>query len=150
MGSVALARLGRIEKTEHVNEPDGRDDENTAQDAAGRDWEGALKGLHYRLKVILLSVHWYAAYSLSLRNLEEMMAGRGAQWKYLYRAVDRDGNTVDFLLRAHRDQAAVRRFFERAIRLNGEPHTITIDRSGANLAALQSLNGLRTKRGLGE
>jgi putative transposase len=54
--------------------------------------------------------------------------------------VDRDGYTVDFLLRAHRDRVAARRFFERAIRLNGKPHAVTIDRSGANLAALQLLN----------
>ena len=34
-----------------------------------------LKRLHYALDVILLCVRWYVAYSLSLRNLEEMMAG---------------------------------------------------------------------------
>lgn len=39
----------------------------------------------------------------------------GGQWKYLYRAVDKLGQTVDFLLTAHRDVAAARRFFERAI-----------------------------------
>ncbi|MBB5470958.1 transposase-like protein [Paraburkholderia sp. CI2] len=36
-----------------------------------------LKRLHYPLEVILLCVRWYVAYSLSLRNLEEMMAERG-------------------------------------------------------------------------
>jgi putative transposase len=35
-----------------------------------------LKRLHYPLDVILLCVRWYVAYSLSLRNLEEMMAER--------------------------------------------------------------------------
>ena len=39
----------------------------------------------------------------------------GGQWKYLYRAVDKLGCTVDFLLTARRDHAAARRFFERAI-----------------------------------
>ena len=39
------------------------------------------------------------------------------QWKYLYRAVDRAGYTVDFLLTAKQDKAAARRFFERAINL---------------------------------
>ena len=59
--------------------------------------------------------------------------------KYLYRAVDRDGDTIDFLLCAHRDLAAARRFFERAIDLHGVPQKITIDKSGANTAAIAGL-----------
>ena len=146
-----------------------------------------LKRLHYRLDVILLCVRWYVAYSLSLRNLEEMMAERGFEvdhstvhrwviklvplfekafrkhkrpvgrswrmdetyvkvsgdWKYLYRAVDKAGQTVDFLLRAHRDKAAARRYFEKAIDQNGAPETVTMDKSGANLAALQGINAER-------
>jgi hypothetical protein len=66
------------------------------------------------------------------------------QWKYLYRAVDRQGNTVDFLLCVHRDKAAARRYFEKAIDQNGEPGTITVDKSGANLAALEALNAERS------
>lgn len=53
-------------------------------------------------------------------------------WKYLYRAVDKDGKTVDFLLTAHRDTAAARRFFEKAMRENGTPDKIAMDKSGAN------------------
>ena len=60
-------------------------------------------------------------------------------WKYLYRAVDKLGYTVDFLLTAHRDLAAARRFFERAIEGNDMPEKVTIDKSGANTAAVQSL-----------
>ena len=63
----------------------------------------------------------------------------GGQWKYLYRAVDRTGQTVDFLLTARRDEAAARRFFERAINLHDVPEKITIDKSGANTAAVRGL-----------
>src|ERR1700694_3739797 len=130
-----------------------------------------LKRLHYPLDVILTCVRWYVSYTLSLRNLEEMMAERGidvdhstvhrwalkllpvlekafrcrkrpvgkswrvdetyikvkGQWKYLYRAVDKAGNTVDFLLLAHRDKAAARRYFEKSIDQKGEPETVTIE-----------------------
>lgn len=142
-----------------------------------------LKRLHFPLQVMLVCVRWYAAYPLSLRNLEEMMAERGfefdhatvhrwalkmlavmakvfrgrkppvgASWrvdetyvrldgqrKYLYRAVDKFGQTVDFMLTAQRDVAAARRFFERAFELNGVPASITIDKSGANTAAVRGL-----------
>ena len=146
-----------------------------------------LKRLHYPLDVILTCVRWYVSYTLSLRNLEEMMAERGidvdhstvhrwalkllpvlekafrcrkrpvgkswrvdetyikvkGQWKYLYRAVDKAGNTIDFLLRAHRDKAAAKRYFEKSIQQNDVPETVTIDKSGANLAALHAVNAGR-------
>jgi transposase-like protein len=51
------------------------------------------------------------------------------QWKYLYRAVDREGQTIDFLLTAKRDLAAARRFFERAIGQHDLPDSITIDKA---------------------
>src|ERR1700744_982711 len=62
------------------------------------------------------------------------------RWRYLYRAVDRDGDTVDFVLTARRDEAAARRFLKRAIDQHGGPKTITIDKSGANTAAINSYN----------
>jgi putative transposase len=61
-------------------------------------------------------------------------------WKYLYRAVDLDGDTVDFILTARCDEAAARRFFERAIDQHGLRKTITIDKSGANTAAICGYN----------
>lgn len=62
------------------------------------------------------------------------------QWKYLYRPVDTAGQTVDFLLTARRDAAAALRFFRKAIRHQGEPEMVTMDKSGANTAALATLN----------
>jgi len=62
------------------------------------------------------------------------------KWKYLYRAVDTQGQTIDFLLTAKRDTAAALRFFRKAIRHHGEPEVVTIDKSGANTAALATLN----------
>jgi transposase-like protein len=53
------------------------------------------------------------------------------QWKYLYSAVDRDGKTVDFLLRARRDRHAAQRYFEQSMIHNGAPETVTIDKSEA-------------------
>jgi putative transposase len=57
--------------------------------------------------------------------------------------VDKAGQTVNFLLRAQRDKAAAQRYFDKSIDQNGEPQTITIDKSGANLAALEALNAER-------
>jgi transposase-like protein len=37
------------------------------------------------------------------------------EWSYLYRAVDSDGNTIDFLLSENRDKGAARKFFKKAL-----------------------------------
>jgi putative transposase len=73
-------------------------------------------------------------------RLDETYLKGAGRWQYLYRAVDRDGHTVDFLLTAKRDGAAARRFLEGAIALHDEPEKITIDKSGANTAAIVSYN----------
>jgi putative transposase len=75
----------------------------------------------------------------SWRMDETYIKVRG-KWAYLYRAVDRDGQTLEFMLSERRDTAAARRFFKRAVGTNGIPDRIAIDKSGANLAGLQSLN----------
>ena len=59
-------------------------------------------------------------------------------WKYLYRAVDKAGATVDFLLTAKRDRKAALRFLRKAIGQNDAPKKISIDKSGANTAAIES------------
>ena len=81
----------------------------------------------------------------SWRMDETYVKVRGC-WMYLYRAVDRDGATVDFLLTARRDEAAARRFLERATNRHGEPEKVTIDKSGANTAAINSYNAERKSR----
>ncbi|MBC3863043.1 IS6 family transposase [Undibacterium jejuense] len=143
-----------------------------------------IKRMHYPLEVMLTCVCWYAAYPLSLRHVEEMIAECGvfvdqstvsrrairllpvlekifrkykrpvgrswrmdetyikvkAVWKYLYRAVDKEGKTIDFLLTANRDRAAAKRFFDKAIAANGTPEKITMDKNGANKAAIDEIN----------
>jgi putative transposase len=60
------------------------------------------------------------------------------QWYYLYRAVDKTGQTIDFLLTEHRDEQATKRCLTKAIRRHGVPEKITIDGSTANAAAIKS------------
>ena len=62
------------------------------------------------------------------------------EWRYLYRAVDTHGQTIDFLLTAHRDTEAALRFLKKAIRRRGVPEKITIDGSEANEAAIKRYN----------
>ncbi|STX88389.1 IS6 family transposase [Legionella feeleii] len=62
------------------------------------------------------------------------------QWMYLYRAVDKEGNTIDFLLSEKRDEPAARAFFSKAIGSNGLPEKVTMDKSGANKAGIDTIN----------
>jgi putative transposase len=73
-------------------------------------------------------------------RLDETYVKVKGEWKYLYRAVDKVGATVDFLLTAKRDRKAALRFLRKAISQHGTPEKITIDKSGANTAAIESYN----------
>jgi transposase-like protein len=73
-------------------------------------------------------------------RMDETYIKVAAQWKYLYRAVDKSGDTVDFSLTAKRDLAAARSYLERAINLHGLPDKINIDKSGAKTAAIRGVN----------
>ena len=61
------------------------------------------------------------------------------KWTYLYRAVNANGHTLDFMFSQHRDMKAALRFFKQTISQNASPHTINIDKSKANTAALVTL-----------
>ncbi len=150
----------------------------------------SFKGRHHQQDIILQCVRWYVAYSLSYRDLEELMQERGydvdhstvqrwvvhyapriekvfrkskkrtglrwrmdetylkikGKWRYHYRAVDKEGKTVDFLLTVRRDKKAAKRFFTKAIGSNGKPSLINIDKSGANTAAIKQYNHDENKR----
>ena len=145
----------------------------------------SFKGKHFAKDIILLVVRWYVSYSLSYRNIEEMMLERGikvdhatlnrwvieyspllenefrknqkkktgsswrmdethikikGKWNYLYRAVDKEGKTIEFMLSKNRDEAAAKAFFIKAIRSSGLPEKITIDKSGSNKAGINAIN----------
>lgn len=74
----------------------------------------------------------------SWRVDETYMKVRG-RWTYLYRAVDKQGHTVDFLLGEHRDIAAAKRFFTRAVERHGAPARITLEGYPATHAAVAEL-----------
>lgn len=73
-------------------------------------------------------------------RMDETYVKVKGKWKYLYRAVDKEGQTIDFLLTAHWDKKAALRFLTKAIHYQGVPEKITIDKSGANTAAIDAYN----------
>ena len=144
-----------------------------------------FKWRHFQADIILLCVHWYLRYSLSYRDLEEIMLERGLHidhttiyrwvqhyapelekrgpphlkattdswrvdetyvkvkkvWMYLYRAVDSQGNTLEFLLSETRDAQAVKRFFQKTLGSSQAviPRVITVDKNAAYPKAFREL-----------
>ena len=147
-----------------------------------------FSGRWYSKEVIMQAMRLYFSYSLSYRDVEEIMTERGAsidhstiqrwierygkdletifrknyrkhrfyvswrmdetyiklkgKWVYLYRAIDKDGDTLEFMVSENRDEAAATKFFKKAIGEHGLPEKVTVDKSGANEAALIYLNCL--------
>jgi len=143
-----------------------------------------FKGARFPKSIILQVVSWYLRYSLSYRDIEELMAERGVEvdhatiqrwvvkytslqeaelrkrkkvvgcswrmdetyirvkggWCYLYRAVDKENNTIDFLLTKKKDKKSTKRFFDKAICNNWIPVKINIDKNGSNCSAIQTYN----------
>jgi transposase, IS6 family len=70
------------------------------------------------------------------------------QERFLYRAVDSSGQTIDFLLTAKRDTAAAKRFFQRGMANPGNsiPRVINVDKNRAYPAAVDELKKEGTLR----
>ena len=138
----------------------------------------------YPRVVILQAVYFKLRFTLSYRDVEELMSIRGIKvdhstiqrwvfkfskeveknmhkrkkqvcdsWRmdetyikvkdrdmYLYRAVDKYGNTVDFLSTKRRQKMSAQKFFNKAIGNNGKPRIVNIDKSGANSSAILTVN----------
>ena len=138
----------------------------------------------YPRVIILQAVYFKLRFTLSYRDVEELMSIRGIKvdhstiqrcvfkfskeveknthrrkkqvcdsWRmdetyikvkgrdmYLYRAVDRYGNTVDFLLTRRRQKISAQKFFNKAIGNNGKPRIVNIDKSGSNNSAILTVN----------
>ena len=84
----------------------------------------------------------------SWRVDETFIKVRG-QWMYLYRAVDGQGNTVEFFLSRTRGIAAAKAFFRKALKHHREPHSITLDGHRPSPSALRrmGMNGEFNFRG---
>jgi len=68
------------------------------------------------------------------------------EWKYLYRAVDSAGNTLDFMLSAKRDGKAAARFFRKVLKATHTqtPRVITVDKNAAYPVAVEALKADET------
>jgi len=74
-------------------------------------------------------------------HVDETSVRVGGSWRYLYRAVDGTGQTIDFLLSATRDKKAARRFFRQALARGNtrNPRTIVTDRLTSYPGALRAM-----------
>ncbi len=154
---------------------------------------GLFKWRQFEPEMILLAVGWYLRFSLSYRDVEELLADRGlhadhvtvwrwvqryapeiqrrlrprlrptndswrvdetyirvkGEWRYLYRAVDSSGATIDFLLSAKQDAAAAGRFLAKALgrQNNPVPRVINTDGHSAYPPAITSRLGQREMLG---
>jgi putative transposase len=92
--------------------------------------------------VAVLDAHATASATAVSWRMDETYIKAKGNWTYYYRAIDKFGKTLDFMLSEHRDEAAATAFFTWVIGNNGFPDRVVIDKSGANLAGLQNMNFL--------
>jgi len=79
--------------------------------------------------------------------MDETYIKLGGEWRYLYRAVDKQGNIVDFLLTKRRKKGSAQKFLNKAIDNNGCPRLINIDKSGSNKTAIWAVNKRSCRKG---
>ncbi|WP_299951984.1 IS6 family transposase [uncultured Ruegeria sp.] len=75
-------------------------------------------------------------------RMDETSVKVKGEWVYLYRAIDKFGKTLDFMLPTRRNKAAATKFFARALEVNGLPRKIVIDKIGANTAGIKAINNV--------
>ncbi len=80
-------------------------------------------------------------------RMDETYVWVKGKWVYLYRAIDKHGKTLDFMLNKRRDKAAATKLFARALEVNGLPRKIVIDKSGANAAGIREVNKILNRFG---
>jgi transposase-like protein len=73
-------------------------------------------------------------------HVDETYIRVGGQWRYLYRAIDSHGGTVEFWFRERRNLAAAKQFLSKALKRHGQPERVVIDGSQTNLEAILSCN----------
>ncbi|KAB2765989.1 IS6 family transposase [Brucella anthropi] len=102
--------------------------------------------LHFSPK-LLERFHWRKRQVTRKWNLDETYIKVKGEWLYLYRAIDSNGDTVEFLFSKERDLKAAKRFIRKALARHGRPEKITIDGSQTNRTAIMQCdaeNRLRT------
>lgn len=73
-------------------------------------------------------------------RMDETYIKVGGKDRYLYRAVDKYMDTIDFLLTKRRMKGSAQKFLNKAIGNNGNPRVINIDKSGANKEGIRTIN----------
>ena len=143
---------------------------------------GYFKGKQFERDIILVAVGYYCRFSLSYRDVSELLRERGVsvhpttimrwvheygniiyqmwkkknksahsvwnldetyikvkgKWRDLYRAIDKEGHTLDIQLRKKRDYQAAYMFMKRLVKAFGEPTVLTTDKAPALLCAFKN------------
>ncbi len=71
--------------------------------------------------------------------VDETYVKVAGKWRYVYRAVDQDGQIIDVYVSVRRDTGAAQQFFATAVLAHGEPAEVVTDRAPALGAAIDEL-----------